>query len=60
MTRIITGRRFSPFQPRNGVIEALLLHEVDTDIVIGIAELGVELNGDLTLSDGLVEPALKL
>src|SRR4030095_12146557 len=55
--RFVTGGRFGLFQPWDGVVKALLLHSIHTYVVIGIAKFGVELDGDLALCNGFVEPA---
>ena len=59
VARLVARRRFGTLQPGNGVVEALLLHKVDADVIVGVAEFGVELDGDLALGDGFVEPSLK-
>jgi hypothetical protein len=37
----------------------LLLHQVDADVVIRVAELGVDFDGNLALSDGFVQAAFE-
>src|SRR5262245_29503958 len=46
-------------QPRNGVVESVLLHEIDADVVVGVAEVGIELDRPVTLPGGFLEPALE-
>src|SRR5262245_25774263 len=53
----VTSGRFGLLEPRDSVVKALLLHQIHTDVVIGIAKFGVELDGDLALGNGFVEPA---
>ncbi len=59
MARLIAFGVFRPLEPGNGVVEFLLLHQVDADVVVGVAEFGVDLDGDLALGDGFVQAALK-
>src|SRR5688572_8497008 len=46
VTRLIALGGLSALQPRNRVVEPLLLHEIDANVVIRVAELGVQTNGN--------------
>ncbi len=47
-------------QPWNGFIVAAEFDEIGPDVVVGIAEVRVEFDGALALSDGLFDTALKM
>src|SRR6266481_737081 len=47
------------FQPRHRFIQFLLLHQVDADVIVRITKFRIELNSNLALGDGLVDPALE-
>jgi hypothetical protein len=47
------------FEPGNGVVELALSDEVSADVVVGVAERGINQDGVLALYDGLVDASLK-
>src|SRR5690349_19923154 len=59
MTRLVSFGRFGALEPRNRVIELLLMHQFDTNSSIGIANVTIELYGLTPLSNRLVEPSEK-
>src|SRR5262245_12733084 len=46
-------------EPGDGLVELVLLHQVDADVVIGVAELRIDLDGAVAFRRGLVEAPLK-
>src|SRR5207249_1674277 len=46
-------------EPRDRLVELVLLHEVDADVVVGVTELGIDGDRAVTLLDRFVEPALE-
>src|ERR1700733_9123884 len=60
MTRLISFGFNCPFQPRNSIIKPLQLDEIGANIVVGISEFGININGGTTLLDGLAQLALKM
>jgi hypothetical protein len=50
----IAARPGSLLKPRYGFIELLFLDEISADVVVGIAELGIELDSAMAFRDGSV------
>src|SRR5215470_1569940 len=59
LPRLVPRRLLGALEPGDRLFELPLLHEVDADVVIRIAEVGVDLDGAQALGRGLLEAALK-
>ena len=60
MPWFVAARFGGALKPGNRLIVALLLDQVGANVVVGIAKVGVDLNGALALGNGLVNAALKM
>ena len=58
LPRFVALGLHGPAQPRLRLIETVLLHQVDPDVVVGVAEVGIEVDGDLAMPDGQPEAPL--
>src|ERR1700674_3485283 len=58
--RVISLCRNRPLEPGNGFVKAFEPDEVGADIVVGIAEFRIDLDGALALGDRLVDLSLEV
>jgi len=58
VARFIAGGLFGPLEPGNRRIELIALHQVDADVVVGIAEIGIDFDRVMAFLDRLIEFAL--
>src|SRR5262245_21559672 len=59
LARLVSLGLLRPFQPRDGLIELPLLHQVTTDVVVGVSEIRVDVDGAQALLGRLIEAALE-
>src|SRR5437867_705840 len=59
LPRFVAFGLLSLFEPRDGFVELVLLHQVDPDVVVRIAELGIDLDRAKALLCGLRQVALE-
>src|SRR5437867_6223523 len=59
LARLVPCRLLGPLQPRNRLVELALLHQVDADVVIRVAEVGIDLDRPQAFRGRLLEPALR-
>src|SRR6185295_2303884 len=59
LARLVSPRLLRPLQPRDGLVELPLLHQVTTDVVVGVSEIGVDVDGAQALLGRLIEAALE-
>src|SRR6185369_7930679 len=51
--------QLGPLQPRHRLIQPVLLHQVDADVVVRVAEVGIDVDRQVALARRLVEPPLE-
>src|SRR5207249_1761602 len=59
LSRLVAFGQLSLFKPRDRLVELVLLHQVDPDVVVRIAELGIDLDRAEALLGGLPEATLE-
>src|SRR2546428_1805217 len=59
LPRFVAFGLFSLFEPRDQLVQLVLLHQVDPDVVIRIAELSIDLDRAEALLGGLRQVALE-
>src|SRR2546425_5356592 len=59
LTRFVAFGLLSLFKPRNRLVQLVLLHQVDPDVVVRVAELGIDLDRAEALLGGLRYAALE-
>ena len=59
MARLVAGRGDRAFEPRDGLVELPLFEEVGADVVVGVAEVGIDRDRLFALGDRVVEPVLE-
>src|SRR2546425_2696276 len=59
LTRFVAFGLVSLFKPRNRLVQLVLLHQVDPDVVVRVAELGIDLDRAEALLGGLRYAALE-
>ena len=59
LARLVACRLLGLLQPEDGLVEPSLLHQVDPDVVVGVAEVGVDLDRAEALGRGLLQSALE-
>src|SRR5260370_32868 len=60
MARLVAAGLYRLLQPGNGFIVAGKFDEIGPDVVVGIAEVRIELDGALAFGDGFFDAALKM
>ena len=58
LPRLVACRLLGLLQPGDGFIRLALLHQIDPDVVVWIAKLGIDLDRPAAFVGGLVESAL--
>src|SRR5262249_25525779 len=59
LPRLVPRRLLGALEPGDRLFELALLHEVNADVVIRVAEVGIDLDGAQAFGRGLLEPSLK-
>src|SRR5712691_824377 len=59
LARLVARGALGFLEPRDGLIELVLLHQVAADVVIRVAEVGIDLDRPETLPRGLLAPTLE-
>ena len=59
LARLVAPSALGLLEPRDGLVELALGHEIDPDVVVRVAEVRVKLDGAKALPLGLLELALK-
>src|SRR5260370_19497789 len=57
MARLVARRPLGAFEPGHGVVQSALLDQVHADVVVGVAEVGIDLDGALALGDRALDVA---
>ncbi len=60
MSRFVTSRFHRLLQPRNGFIKLRQFDHVRANVVVGIAKIGIQFNGPLTLGNRIYQFALEM
>ena len=60
MPRLVAARFRGTLEPGNRVVKAILFDQVGPDVVVGVAKIGIDLDGALALGDGLLDAALEM
>src|SRR5205807_2547533 len=55
LARLVAPGLLGLLEPADRLVELVLLHQVDADVVVGVAEVGVDLDGAEALGGGLVQ-----
>src|SRR3989441_9172981 len=59
LPRFVAGGALGLLEPRDRLVELALLHQVDADVVVGVAEVGIDLNGLEALRGRFLQPSLE-
>src|SRR2546428_5398880 len=59
LPRFVAFGLFSLFEPRDQLVQLVLLHQVDADVVVRIAELSIDLDRAQAFLGGLLQAALE-
>ena len=57
MARLVTRRALGALEPRHGIVQRALLDQVCANVVIRVAEVGIDLDGAFALGDGALDVA---
>ena len=60
VARLVAARFRGAFEPGNRFIKAILFDQVGADIVVRIAKIGIDLDGEFAFGDGLVNAPLEM
>ena len=59
VARLVAHGVLGPLEPGDGFVEPAQLDQVGADVVVRVAEVGVDLDGAQALGRGLLEPTLE-
>src|SRR5882762_8648974 len=59
LPRLVSRRLLRALEPRDRFLELVLLHEIDADVVVGVAEVRIDGDGAMAFLDRFLELALK-
>jgi len=57
VARLIARCALGAFEPGHGVVQRALLDQVRADVVVGVAEVGIDLDGALAFGDRALDEA---